>query len=139
MSPFFPAPSTIVVLSLSTLIFLQDPRSLIFTFSNLIPRSSDIKVPPVKIAISSNIAFLLSPKPGALTATTFKPPLNLFTTKVAKASPSTSSAMINNDLDDWTTDSKSGTIDCKLDNFFSHNKISGLSNSATILSALVIK
>ena len=50
--------------------------------------------PPVKIAKSSIIAFLLSPKPGALTAQTFKVPLNLLTTKVAKASPSISSAII---------------------------------------------
>ena len=50
--------------------------------------------PPVRIAISSSIAFLLSPKPGAFTATTFNPPLNLLTTKVAKASPSTSSEII---------------------------------------------
>jgi len=45
--------------------------------------------------MSSSIAFLLSPKPGALTAAIFKPPLSLFTTKVAKASPSISSAIIN--------------------------------------------
>ena len=100
MSLFLPAPSTTVVLSLSTLIFLQEPRSFIFTFSSLIPRSSEITWPPVNIAISSNIAFLRSPKPGALTATTFKPPLSLFTTRVANASPSTSSAIINKGLED---------------------------------------
>ena len=38
------------------------------------PASSDINCPPVKIAISSNIDFLLSPKPGALTATTLTIP-----------------------------------------------------------------
>ena len=103
------------------------------------PRSSDITCPPVNIAISSSIDFLLSPKPGALTATTFKPPLNLFTTKVARASPSTSSAIIKNGLLDCTTDSNRGTIGCKLVNFFSVIKISGSSNSAIILSALVIK
>ena len=48
-----------------------------------------------RIAISSNIAFLRSPNPGAFTAAIFKAPRNLFITKVAKASPSTSSAIIN--------------------------------------------
>ena len=94
MSAFLPSPLTIVLFSLSILTFLQDPKSPIFTFSSLIPRSSEITWPPVKIAISSSIAFLLSPNPGALTATTFRPPLNLFTTKVARASPSTSSEII---------------------------------------------
>jgi hypothetical protein len=50
--------------------------------------------------ISSNIAFLLSPKPGAFTAAIFKAPRSLFTTNVDKASPSTSSAMINNGFPD---------------------------------------
>ena len=44
--------------------------------------------------MSSNIAFLLSPNPGALTANTLKVPLNLLTTSVANASPSISSAII---------------------------------------------
>ena len=64
------------------------------------PKSSLITCPPVKIAMSSNIAFLLSPKPGALTAAIFKPPRSLFTTNVARASPSISSAIINNGLVD---------------------------------------
>ena len=40
--------------------------------------SSETTVPPVKIAISYKIAFLLSPNAGALTPTTLSPPLNLF-------------------------------------------------------------
>ena len=68
------------------------------TFSSLIPRSSEITCPPVKIAMSSSIAFLLSPKPGAFTAATFKPPRNLLTTNVARASPSMSSAIIKRAL-----------------------------------------
>ena len=91
------------------------------------------------IAISSSIAFLLSPNPGAFTATTFKPPLNLFTTKVANASPSTSSEIIINGLPAWTTASKRGTIGCRFVNFFSCNRIKGFSNSVVILSLLVIK
>ena len=50
------------------------------------------------IAISSRISLRRSPKSGALTATTFKIPRALFTIKVASASPSTSSAITNNDL-----------------------------------------
>ena len=46
--------------------------------------------------MSCNMALRLSPNPGALTAAIFSPPLSLLTTNVAKASPSTSSAMINN-------------------------------------------
>ena len=64
------------------------------TVSKSMPKSSEITVPPVRIAMSSNIAFLRSPKPGALTAATFNPPRNLLTTSVASASPSISSAIM---------------------------------------------
>jgi hypothetical protein len=40
MSEGLPPPSTIVVLSLSTVSFLARPRSSSLTFSSLIPRSS---------------------------------------------------------------------------------------------------
>ena len=98
-----------VVSSLSILTFLQEPKSLIVTFSSLIPSSSLMTCPPVRIAKSSNIDFRLSPKPGALTAATLSPPLSLLTTRVARASPSTSSAMIKRGLPDLTTDSRSGS------------------------------
>ena len=90
-----PAPSTIVVLSLSIVTVLAVPKYPTEALSNLKPFSSLITVPPVNTAISSSIAFLLSPKPGALTAATLKVPRNLLTTKVANASPSKSSEMIN--------------------------------------------
>ena len=48
--------------------------------------------------MSESISFLLSPNPGAFTATQLNVPLNLFTTKVASASASISSAMIKSDL-----------------------------------------
>ena len=54
-------------------------------FSRENPLSSETTVPPVRIAISSSIAFLLSPNPGAFTAAIFNPPLSLLTTRVAKA------------------------------------------------------
>ena len=95
-----PPPFTIVVLSLSICTFSQVPNMSRVVLSNENPLSSEITVPPVKIAISSNIAFLRSPNPGALTAAIFKEPLNLFTTKVANASPSTSSAIIKSGFPD---------------------------------------
>src|SRR3712207_7251766 len=49
-----------------------------------------LPISPVNIAISLSISFLLSPNPGALTATQVNVPLNLLTTKVANASPSIS-------------------------------------------------
>ena len=55
-------------------------------------------VPPVRIAMSCSMALRRSPKPGALTATDLKVPRILLTTRVASASPSTSSAMISSGL-----------------------------------------
>lgn len=45
--------------------------------------------------MSSSMALRRSPKPGALTAVVFRMPRMLLTTRVARASPSTSSAMIS--------------------------------------------
>ena len=95
-----PDPLTIVVLSLSIVTLSADPNISIVVFSILNPLSSEITVPPVKIAISSSIAFLRSPKPGALTAAIFNAPLSLFTTNVANASPSTSSAITSKGFPD---------------------------------------
>ena len=48
--------------------------------------------------MSSSIALRRSPKPGALTAATLRPPRSLLTTSVASASPSMSSATISSGL-----------------------------------------
>ncbi len=69
--------------------------------------------------MSCSMALRRSPKPGALTAATLSPPRSLLTTKVAKASPSMSSAMISSGLPDWMTSSSSGTIGCSDESFFS--------------------
>ena len=98
------------------------------------PTSSEITVPPVKIAISSNIAFLLSPKPGALQADTLTTPLILLTTKVAKASPSTSSAIIRSDFPAFATASNKGSKSLILDILLSCKRIIGSSNSVIIFS-----
>ena len=84
--------------------------------------------------MSSNIAFLLSPKPGALQAAALTIPLRLLTTKVANASPSISSAMINNGLPALATDSKRGNKSLMLEIFLSNKRINGVSSSTVILS-----
>ena len=93
-----PLPSTIVVVSLEIVTERAWPNQLESNFSNFIPFSAEITCPPVKIAMSSKINFLLSPKSGALTAADFKIPLALFTISAANASPSISSAITKIDL-----------------------------------------
>src|SRR5579872_4129448 len=65
MSPLSPEPSTMVVSSLVIETFLALPSMSSVTFSSLIPRSSLISWPPVRMAMSSSIALRRSPKPGA--------------------------------------------------------------------------
>ena len=84
--------------------------------------------------MSSNIALRRSPKPGALTAQTFTMPRMLLTTKVARASPSTSSATINNGRPAFATASKIGSKSRMLEIFLSTNNRKGVSNSAVMLS-----
>jgi hypothetical protein len=91
---FLPPPSTSVVLSLSTTIFLAEPSCAMVTFSRLMPDSSEMNVPPVSTAMSPRYCLRRSPKPGALTAQTLSRPRRRFTTSAARASFSTSSAMI---------------------------------------------
>ena len=99
------------------------PKSSKVTLSSVLPSSSLTTFPPVKIAISSSIAFLLSPNPGALTADIFNTPLNLLTTKVAKASPSISSAIIKRGFPLCWTFSRTGNKSFKFVIFLSNNKI----------------
>ena len=128
-----------VVLSLSNETLFAVPKSSIVAPSSDKPTSSEITVPPVRIAISSSIAFLLSPKPGALHAAAFTVPLRLFTTSVARASPSISSAIISSGLPALATDSNKGNISLMLEIFLSCNKIKGFSSSDVMLSWLVTK
>src|SRR5262249_1930218 len=122
MSAFLPVPPTMVVSSLVIETRLALPSILTVTFSSLMPRSSEIISPPVSTAMSCSMALRRSPKPGALTAATFKPPRSLLTTSVASASPSTSSAMISSGLPDWTTASSSGRRACRGEAVFLENK-----------------
>src|ERR1700733_9164061 len=59
---------------------------------------SAIMAPAVRTAMSSSIALRRSQNPRAFTAAAFRPPRNLLTTSVAKASPSMSSATMSRGL-----------------------------------------
>jgi len=56
MPSFWPPPSMIVVFSFSTRMRFDLPNMSSVTFSSLIPRSSLMTWPPVRIAMSSSIA-----------------------------------------------------------------------------------
>ncbi len=89
--------------------------------------------------MSWSMALRRSPNPGALTAATFKAPRILLTTKVASASPSTSSAMISNGRPPCAVCSSTGKRSFMLEIFLSWIKMKGFSSSASILSGLVTK
>ena len=59
--------------------------------------------------MSLSMSLRRSPKPGALTAQTWSVPRSLFTTSVASASPSMSSAMMRSGLPERATCSKTGS------------------------------
>src|SRR5215472_17175365 len=115
-------------------IFLARPRSSIFTFSSLMPRSSVMALPPVRIAMSSSMALRRSPNPGAFTAAQWSVPRSLFTTRVARASPSTSSAMMRKGLPARATCSSSGSISFMTLIFFSWIRMRASSSTHSIRS-----
>ena len=106
-------PSVIIVVeSFVTIILDALPNKLSSILSKRKPKSSLIKVPCVKIAISSNKYLRKSPKPGALIATTLIIPRNLLRTKVDNASFSISSAIINKGFFVKATFSRIGIKSC---------------------------
>ena len=133
-----PAPSTIVVESLSITILRARPSCESFVFSSLRPISSVITSPPVRIAMSSSMRLRRSPKPGALTATAVKTPRSLLTTTVARASPSTSSATISSGLPAWMTCSSTGRRSLTAPTFWFAIRTYGSSSTASMRSASVI-
>ena len=139
MSFSLPAPSMIVVLSLSILTDLALPSCVMSVFSSLRPRSSVITSPPVRIAISSSIALRLSPKPGALTAQVLSVPRMLFTINVASASPSMSSAIMRSCLPVWATFSSNGSKSFMLEIFLSWIRMRQSLKTVSILSRSVTK
>jgi hypothetical protein len=62
------APSTMVVLSLSMVTSWRGRGRPDWMLSSLMPRSSEMNLPPVRMAMSSSMALRRSPKPGAFTA-----------------------------------------------------------------------
>ena len=110
-SAFSPAPSTMVVASLVMMTRFARPKRSSVTFSNFRPISSLMTWPPVRTAMSCNIALRRSPKPGAFTAVELNVPRILLTTSVANASPSTSSAMMSNARPVFITASSAGNKD----------------------------
>ena len=132
-----PSPSTMMVFSFWTFTDFARPHCSKVASLRSRPSSSLITWPPVRIAISSSIAFLLSPYPGAFTATTLNVPRSLLTISVVSASPSTSSAIIKSFAPDCTTCSNTGRISCIFEIFLSVIRIYGSSIVASILSISV--
>ena len=89
--------------------------------------------------MSSSIALRRSPKPGAFTAATESVPRILFTTSVASASPSTSSATITSGLPARATCSSSGRRSFMLEIFFSCSRMTGFSSTTSMRSGSVTK
>ena len=139
MSSLLPSPSTIVVLSLSIVIRFARPRSLRVSCSSLMPSSSATTLPPVSIAMSFSISLRRSPKPGAFTAHTWSVPRSLFTTSVASASPSTSSATMRSGLPERATCSSTGMRSAIAEIFFSVMRMYGSSSTASMRSGFVTK
>ncbi len=106
-----------VVSSLVTTTRRALPSMSRVTFSSFRPTSSEMTWPPVRMAMSWSIALRRSPKPGAFTAADLKVPRILFTTRVARASPSTSSAITTSGLPDCMTFSSSGSSSWTLEIF----------------------
>jgi hypothetical protein len=94
ISDFFPDHPMMVVLFLFEIIFFALHKSSGVIFSNFIQSSAVITFAHVSIAISFIIAFLLSPNPGILTASTLSTHFNLLSIIVVRASHSMSSAII---------------------------------------------
>mmetsp|Transcript_12870 Transcript_12870/g.42995 ORF Transcript_12870/g.42995 Transcript_12870/m.42995 type:complete len:261 (-) Transcript_12870:757-1539(-) len=114
-----PAPLSTMVSSLVMVTRLAVPKCSSVTFSSFRPMSSEMTVAPVRTARSCSVALRLSPKPGALTAQTLMPARILFTTRVASASDSTSSATMIRGRCDLTTASRRGRMDAMVETFFS--------------------
>ena len=103
------------------------------------PASGLITWPPVTTARSSRNALRRSPKNGALTATAFSVLRIELTTSVARASPSTSSAMISSGLPDSATFSSMGSRSGSELIFSWCSRISGSSSTACCESKSVTK
>mmetsp|Transcript_61924 Transcript_61924/g.102834 ORF Transcript_61924/g.102834 Transcript_61924/m.102834 type:complete len:231 (-) Transcript_61924:1230-1922(-) len=115
-----PSPTTVVE-SLVTSTRAAMPNTSAPTEARFIPSSGLTTVPPVRMAISSRYCVFRSPKPGALMAQTFKEPRSRFTTSVARASCSISSAMMISGKPSWMDNSRTPTMSRAEEIFLSTN------------------
>ena len=129
-----PPPSTKVVESLVDMTLLHLPRSEISIESKVLPVSLLITVPPKRMDISSRMAFLLSPKAGAFTPRQFSVPFILFTTNVASACSSISSAIRTSSLPTALNFSRNGSNSSRVLIFSEVMRMYGSLSSVTILS-----
>ncbi len=104
-----------VVASFETTTRRARPSWETWAFASLRPISSLITSPPERMAMSSSIRLRRSPKPGALTAMPVKVPRSLLTIRVARASPSTSSAITSSGRPWPITCSSRGRMSCTLE------------------------
>ncbi len=89
--------------------------------------------------MSSSMALRRSPKPGAFTAHESMMPRALLTTRPARASPSTVSAITRSLSLAFAQPSSSGSRSFMLLIFFSWMRISGSSSTHSIVAVLVTK
>ena len=137
MACLSPIPSTMMVFSLVTFTWRARPSISTVASFRVRPSSSLMTWPPVRMAISWSISLRRSPKPGALTHTTFRVPRRRLTIRVLRASPSTSSAMMNSFLPAWTSCSSRGRMSEITEIFLSVMRIYASSMRASILSVSV--
>ncbi|PKI71537.1 hypothetical protein CRG98_008054 [Punica granatum] len=137
-SSVLPSP-TIVVMSFVRTTLEARPRTSLPTLSRVRPTSSLMTLPPVNTAMSSRYWLFLSPNPGALRAAIFRDPLSLFTTRVAKASCSISSAIIKTGYPPLMASSRTFMRSLAFVIFLSTRRSLQLSYSTTIFSVSVTK
>mmetsp|Transcript_15940 Transcript_15940/g.43331 ORF Transcript_15940/g.43331 Transcript_15940/m.43331 type:complete len:255 (+) Transcript_15940:1146-1910(+) len=129
ISPWPPAPSRMTVSSLVMVMDLAVPRTMgSKASSSFLPVSSLISSAPQSTARSCIMAFRWSPKPGALTAATCRPPLILLTIMVASASFSTSSATRRRGRWSLAACSKTGRMAWTVEIFLSKRRTRGSAN-----------
>mmetsp|Transcript_15945 Transcript_15945/g.43348 ORF Transcript_15945/g.43348 Transcript_15945/m.43348 type:complete len:213 (+) Transcript_15945:636-1274(+) len=139
MLAFSPAPSSMTVSSLVIVTVFAWPSWLSCRSSSFPPKSSERSSAPVSTARSCSMALRLSPKPGAFTAATLRPPRSLFTISKASASPSMSSAMTSKGFCALATCSRIGRMACTEEIFLSWIRTRGLSSSTFWAFAFVMK
>ena len=101
------------------------PRTDSSLSSKVTPTSSEMTVAPVRMAMSLRIAFLLSPKEGALTAATLILFWTLLRMRLVRGSLSMSSAMIRRGLFFWMAASRNLRIWLKLVTLCSEMRMRG--------------